>query len=555
MKGHKQAKEQLKTWANDPNYYERPSFLHSNIIPNINKLLNSAPRDAISIFKNLIASQYFVQGSDQFYAHEVYELFSRIIARDMGEGWRIWNELNQKDDLTTNQQLLLAGSLLCLLDIDNQAAIETAFSTIDALTFGYEQFISKFSLAHSRELVIEFIVKGAKTDFSPIASFEIAKRFTCDPDPSNENSPDDPKGEHNYHKQILDGKKPNLITSVRGRIPWAIRHIVRPGIEDKIGEVIELTRNLTEDKNLYVRLQSCVALTRLAQTRYSRTEKGNRLIPEAFAQEIENLAFQMLDNSDNKIPVIQEWMARVFNYLTLIDFERALKATDYFVHADVDALRTYLQTIIIFAELNETFSSEQRFKFTEIIFDLIDKDSRVKSQIALLMHLLSNKEDNKGENYIKNTLRYIKKIVEKYDENSFERIYSLVKDNLNKVGYQKDLISIYKTCIAKEYEYLSTHPKYPNKTWAPYYWNGDILEMIFSLSKQEFIDIFKMLVNYPLKCNIGNIEKVVDLLSKTPQSMWKEVEHILNCLVKRDSTYYDKKKQWEDQITRDGVIP
>jgi hypothetical protein len=104
---------------------------------------------------------------------------------------------------------------------------------------------------------------------------------------------------------------------------------------------------------------------------------------------------------------------------------------------------------------------------------------------------VSCEKNERGETCLNATLQYLDKIAEKYDELAFASIYRFIKDNFHNTDLQNELLSIYKKCIKTESEYLNTHPKRPNKTWAPYLGNDDILELIFNFSVEDFLDIFK----------------------------------------------------------------
>lgn len=547
--GHEKAIEQLIEWSRDPAYYAKPPFFGSYLIPTIKELLDSSPRVAVSLFEKLINNPYFVQGSRFFDAREVSELLSGMIVINIEDGWRIWNELNQKNDLTANQQQLLTGCLLAISDGDNREALERAFVTADDITSNYEEFLSKFFDPYARQLVVQLLVKcAARAHFDPIRCFKVVRRFINDPDPSNDNDASDPTGKINYHKQILEGESSIIITSVRGLIPWAIREVVRVGIEERLDDVIEFTGDLTRDKNLYVRLQSRVTLTRLAQTRLSTTNDDQRFMSAKNAKQIENIAFEMLDDPENKRVALQGAMADVFNQMRSIDYKRATKAVNYFVEADFEALRVYLSTIIYFAEFAQNFDRLQKLTFRDTLFHLIERDSETKTAIAWQMQKLSKAKSSAGKSYLNKTFRYVHKLVEKYDHEAFRNVYSLIKEHISNVTYQTELVAIYKKCIETEFEFLSTQPENQHKIREPYFWNNKILGIIFDVSKEDFLCIFKILSQYPLKCHIGDVRNIVDLLFDIPTSQQTDVEDIFENLVRRDLSLYEKKKQWEEKV-------
>jgi hypothetical protein len=254
----------------------------------------------------------------------------------------------------------------------------------------------------------------------------------------------------------------------------------------------------------------------------------------------------MLKDPENNKVALQGAMARIFNQLRCIDFDRATEAVDYFVDADSEALRAYLSTIIYFAELVEHFSEKQKLTFRDLLFHLIEIDSSTKSTIAWHMWKLSNTKSSSGESYLKKTLKYVHKIVKKYDQDAFSSIYSLTRDHINDAECQNELLSVYKKCIAKESQYLRTHPNYPKKMSVPYYRNGEMLVTIFTLNKEDFLWIFKVLSQYPPECYLGDIKNIVDLLFEIPGSLQQDVADIFQNLVERYPGLYEKKKQWEE---------
>ncbi|MGA9080327.1 MAG: HEAT repeat domain-containing protein [Halobacteriota archaeon] len=533
--GHKQAIAQIEAWASNPGYLEYDLFFNGNLIPNVEKLLCHDSNRATSIFKKLVANESFIKRLNQIQVREFCALFARIIVKRPNEGWTTWNDIKNKDFLTINEQQLLAGTLHDLHNRHSRKALERAFSAANALTANYDLFVTKFSFSHSRELLVQFVTEcAAKDKENPIPSFELIERFVSDPDPSNEKDID------------VANANVMVIGTVRGYAAWAISSVVRSGIEGKVDEVIALVRSLTRDRNLHVRQLSCLALARLAENRNAKAN-GMRFMSEGQANEVEAIAFEMLEKEENKRQALQVAMADVFNRLRSVDLAHATKAVNIFVEADVEALKKYLGTIICFAELRRDFSPEEKLPFKDLLCRLIERDSATKSTIAWHMWSLSHAKSSAGESYLSKTLKYVRRIVERYDQSAYDSIYSLVKDNFNNANYQNELLSIYKKCIAAEKEYLTTHLEYPKRISAPYYANGDMLEMIFTVSKKDFVDIFKELLEYPQECYIGDIGNAVDLLFKTPKPLQHDVGVIFQSLIGRYPTLRDKQRQWEQE--------
>ena len=532
--GHKQAISQIDFWASDPDYLEHTSFLNDNLIPNIEKLLCHASNQAASTFRKLVSNQSFLKRLSQVQVNELYGLFAKIIVKNPNDGWALWNEIKNKDFLSINEQQLLTGALHDLHSGHRRIILACAFRASNALTSDYDKFATKFFFIHSRELLLQFVERcAAKDEDSPIPSFEIIKRFVSDPDPNNENDSNDPNGQFNYHKQILEGKNPMGIGSVRGNAARALSYVVRPGIKGRMDEVIAAVRSLTRDKNLHVRQQSCVTLARLAANRNAKAN-GTRFMSTQQANEVESIAFEMLEDEGNRRPALQVAMAAVFDKLQSIDFKEATKAVNYFVKAGSEALKAYLKTIIYFAELRRDLSLEQKLSFRAVLFHLIEEVPTTRSTIAWHMWSLSKKRGSTGQSCLNETLKYVHKIAERFDREAFKFVYYLITDHINNIKYQNELVSVYKECIATESQYLKTHRDCLANRSAPYWRNGEMLEIIFAQSKEEFLHIFKMLSQYPPECYLGDIGNAVDLLFQIPPSFQQAVRDIFENLFERD---------------------
>ena len=543
--GHEEAQKQIKSWISSENYYKKNTGFKVNVIESISKVLMDSVPSAIELFDEFVSSQYFIDEFDNFDVYDVSKLFANLIEKNSNLGWKIWDEINGNTVLSSNQQTLLAYTLANLADKESNHLKNIAFTKMGELTENYIDFIKKYDNKFARQEILQFIEKLAKVKqgYDPDKCFKIAKRFLIDPDPLIENDKDDIEGEFNYHQQIKDGKNPIVITSVRGRIPWVMQQIIRPGIEENIGEVIDLVDLLITDENLYVRMQAWVALSRLLQIR-NTIHENKRFIEEKYSKKVEQIAFNMLNDKENSKPAIQEIMARSFNYLRLIDYDQAVEACEYFIKADGEALREYLHVIIYFAEFTETFNKTQKKVFKSMLFDLIKTKSEIESQIAWHMWKISSPEEE--GTYLNKAIPYVDLITEEYDHDSFERIYEIIRENIDDPSNQKYLLGVYEKCLNKEIDYLEKN-SLSIDAWHGYFWHGDILLKIYNIDKPSFVSLFKRLVDYPVNYAIGNIEKVTELLNELPDTKEynDDISYILTELVNVNPNYYDQKKSWE----------
>jgi hypothetical protein len=542
--GHKEALGQLRTWAKDTRYYQTPIFGERQLISNINKLLDNHQKEAIAIFKEFVTGEYFKNTLESFYIIDVSSLFSEIILTNTEKGWRMWDGQNRAKKLTSNQQRLLVGTLGKLAEKKDTEYRDSIIRRVTSMTEEYKVFVRKFNDGYARQQVLDIVEELVKGGLDPSSGLSIIKRFTADPDPSIENEPDDSQGEFNYHKKIENGQFPNIITSVRGKIPWVLQHVIKPGIEQEIDTVIQMVNSLTNDNNLYVRLQACVALARLVQS--SNWKIGNRrFIKKEIARRIEDIAFDMLKDVRNEAPAIQQGLAQVFNYMRSIGFKRAYKASRYFAQAHDEARNDYIATIIYFSEFHPSFKEKTKRRFRDILYSLIDSSDSAKRKIAWHMWTMAKMEVKGGDDHLGIALKYLWKLAEKYDRETFKSLYMLMKENIGNKTYRRKLASLYSICIKNESEYLTAHEDYESRAWAAFHDNGDILNAIYKFNKELYIENLKILIAYPKECHIGNIRDTIDNLYNMPNQYDEDISGIFESLMQRSAVYYEPKEKWE----------
>lgn len=539
--GYKDALLQLKKWASETRYYETPIFPERQIVNNIAKLLPSSPKDAIAIFKKFISNKYFKNELENYYIDEVSSIFADIIIANPKMGWKIWDSLNERNRMTSNQQLLLIGTMKNLAGKDNGRYEKEIFSRVFSATENYEEFVKKYRNSYARQQVIDIVEELIKSGLKPTKGLRIIGSMVDDPDPSIRNEPDDPEGEFNYHLKIRKGEFPHIITSVRGKLPWVMQLLIRPGIQPRIHTALELTNRLLNDSNLYVRQQACVALARLAQVRHQKIGR-RRFLETRIAGSVEEIAFGMLSDVANEAPAIQERLSHVFNYMRFIGFKKAYRAAQYFAKAHDEARDNYLGTIIYFAEFSR-FSEVNKEKFRGILDYLIDTSEKARRKISWHMWTME-KDGETGSKRLDIALKYLWKLVDKYDMETYLNIYRIIKENLDNNFYKDELADIYLACIGNESKFLSTYHDYESRPWAAFHYNGDILNAIYKFNNRIYIEALKILVNYPKECHIGNIKDTIDKLYMMPSEYDEDISNIFENLVQRSAVFYESKEKW-----------
>jgi hypothetical protein len=543
--GHKEALAQIEAWARNAEYYRQTFWIQNELVNNIRKILEVKPDNAIRIFKEFINSQYFIHELDSFEVRSTSSLLSEIILAEKDNGWRIWDTICRKRVLSRNQQLLLVGALNEAAKGEDNESCGEIFERLEKMTSNNKRFQKTFWDCYARQQVVSSVGELLKKGLEPRKGFRIIKRFIEDPDPSLENDPSDPEGDFNYHKKILEGEDPNIITSVRGEAVWVLRQTITTGIEPDIEDVISIIRRLVNDNNLYIRLYACFALERLAQVRDCKV--GNkRFIQRAYSYEIESIAFEMLSDSTNKVMAIQKGMSFVFCQMRNLSYRKALLASNYFAEAHEDALKGYLLTILFFAEFNPRFTEIQKSRIRTILYALIEDKVEVRRRLAWHTWTITNEGRETGKDYLKITLGYLRNIIKEYDKETYSNVYRLIHENIGRSEHDDELIRIYKACIQKECDYLGGSAQEDNRTWDPYFYNGDILNAIFKINRDTFVEIFKMLVSYPINCHLGNIDESIDILYRMPKKKHGDVDYIFNKLIEKSAVFYERKKEWEN---------
>lgn len=147
----------------------------------------------------------------------------------------------------------------------------------------------------------------------------LIEKFIDDPDPAE---PEEFKGEpeFNYHQQIINGKDPLVITSVRGHLAWVIQELALH--RDYIIKAFEYTKKLVSCNNLYAKLQAIFPLIEISARRRWLEEHSLKSY-----QEFYNIAFDFLINY-SKYHAIAEKITHVFFYFKDLTTEEALAVLD-----------------------------------------------------------------------------------------------------------------------------------------------------------------------------------------------------------------------------------
>lgn len=576
--GCQEAINVLKELPKNAEYMKRQTDLEEiSIIDNIIKLLSeeSTFSQGIQIFKDYLSMDAFKKHLDRFDAFSVGKGIAYAIEKKPEEGLNILSDIYVDPSLTPNQQIALTSSLR---DIED--------SKVDQLEEIYENFLKpalqdlgksaaeieeRFSYKEARGNIVEFADKLAKAKRFDSA-LEIARIFVNDTDPCTPGKPDreDPKGQFNYHKQIIDGEDVNVITTVRGRVCWVLNQFAVLDGREYIPEVVELVDQLHGDSNYYVRQQVCFPLLELARVRNTVLPHNHseRFLSKKTADEIERIAFHMLTNEENqKLMAVMKSLVRVFNYIRNLDEKRALTVVNVFKDCGFsEVISDFAPLFIFFAELRKDSFKEPQWEylgeyndstFKELLEDLLRNSSpEVKSHFAWHFWKLT-KESVPDKASVKNIIKYgnafkiankyLNILAESYDPKTFTNIYDFIQDNIDKRF--EECHGLWQRCLKKEkpvLERLTKEGKAHEIYWWPFHDNGQILMGIKKRGViKKFLDSFEFLLDYPKEVNIGDVNKAAEALQSLPDRYNRRVDKILGALIERNPNFYDAKEAWK----------
>jgi len=594
-KNHPKALAAIAEWVENPEYSIRHIIGSYGVIDNILKLLGNPETfvNGVEMLKKHLKSKDFIEKTDTFDTYDVAKALAKVISEKRGVGIEILEDIYRSKKLTTNQQIVITGSIEDLPK-DNGELLKWIFDSFVKPKLqeleDIKNVMARFYYTNAREQLVHFAEKLAEADKLDEALWLI-KLFVQDSDPPRDgsNDPEDKKGEFNEHKKIIEGEDMLSLRTVRGYCGWVLRRFCllrgRKYISD---EILPLVETLAKDGNYYVRLQATFPLEELARNRHTILPDNSkeRFLPLSTAEKIEKLAFEMLENKDNqKLPAVMKRLVYVFSNMRSLDDQRAYRALKIFAtdsypeiskkpkkHSNISPVGMVISEaaplFIFFAEfrkyafksknLTDVFGSKlwkklSRFddkKFKELLINLLNSDDpNIRATFAWQFARLPN--ENKGsETYSKElfkiAFKYLILLTEKYEHSVFNDIYRFIEDYIE-YEFEK-CFQLWTACIGTESKFFKknfTKDKLQETYWYPFHYNGKILLAIAkNKGNKEFLKWLRILTEYPKEMLIAyDLQDAVNYLKLLPKGD-AEVETIFNKLIERDSKFYDSKQEW-----------
>lgn len=321
-------------------------------------------------------------------------------------------------------------------------------------------------------------------------SIWIINKFINDPDPQEpEKYSGDPK--FNYHKQIVNGEDPHIITTVLGHLAWVIQKLA---VRKKyIVKALDYTKKLLSHKNLYVKLQAIIPLIEIAGRRQWLEGWGKRP-REGEYREFHKIVFGLiaLVQKNPNYKAIAKWLCRVFAYykdLSTREAEQvldALKITEesagLFVYFGIFRQRHY-------KDQNVKFDSRRlEKKLKEIIKNQKEDYGRLRASIT--WHLWKILDENRNE------FETIKPYIDLILEQPYQRdIYDDIERVINNWIKDKPDICImwYKQMLSKISEFVEkTKLKQSQRVWLMH--TDKIIEALARYNLKELLEVMEKLV-------------------------------------------------------------
>lgn len=583
ISGHSQAREVLKGWFGNPEYFKTPKML-DYAIPNIEALIENALPLAIALFEKYISNKEFIHKEDEFDTYDAAAILQKILERDYAKGLEILNELIRIQKPTINQQILIShGFFHHRNPNDKEDTSVLARIYKDYVEPNLRKFCDHNYLTHthSRASFLQFARKLAISKLIGEALI-IVKAFVNDPDPYPPGKdPEDAKGEFSEQKRMEEkGETPFSISSVRGWCAWALASC--PAIPSRayVPEIIGLTKQLLDDPDWYVRHMACFSLSNLARNRlsvmppkmeklYLNDDKAKAL---KMAKSIEEMAFGLMKKLSKASNNIQKAMAK--SVLSPFEHIRALNQED--ANRFLDILSDCTDPVVIQAapfliylaefrkcsyahdnpkwQMKDYYDDLKEFddtRYKRLLEELISEGAKeVRSRLSWeLWALVRNYEDRVDEHF-PIALKYLQLAAQKYEHSVFENIYRFIDDCID-IRFE-ECFSLWKKCLETEKSFFDKHFDPYNMYWWPHHYNGRILLTIkeqLLAGDKAFIECLKFLSSYPEGARLEDLREAVEELIKMPSKYNKMIGEIFDNLInkRKEVSYCDLKDAWENK--------
>ena len=353
--------------------------------------------------------------------------------------------------------------------------------------------------------------------------------------------------------------------------------------ESSPSKIIDLTIRLSEDADYYVVHMACFPLSRLVHYRLSyMPEDKNTLFFNndkktalEMAEKVEKTALKLLDRIIATTPNVQKSLAksimsvlgsiRTLNEKDALEFiEKLAKFPDeetseitsiflYYAEFRKDSFKDWQCSLPgLYDDLHPFNEDRLKTKFKEIML----KNSETRAAFAWEFYRITDsalrkvKHSLDYEEAFSLSIKYMQQLISEYDHRTFETVYRFIEENIEQSDKFDLCYELWLACLKKEKLALESLVKTKNiydVYWWPYHYNGKLLLLVKQRKSDDiFLDILRLLAEYPKEVSIGDVSDAIALLKGFPKTD-NRVEQIFRALVLRNSNYFHDKQEWLKQ--------
>lgn len=590
-KGFKKAKNTLKNWYSNAEYY-RKSRYNQDCISNIEAILENDVSLATELLNLLISSEYIcLEKGDNFDAYNAYSvanLLNKFLKGSYDDALSIFRLLEKKKKLNKNQQIIYTASLTTKnneKDDDSALLLRVYKDVVISFLNKYcdiEKIVKRLPNEYCRKEFTNFAEKLAIKKCIKEA-LNIIHIFIDDPDPFAQS------------EKIENGETPGIFESIRGQCGLALMSCIVLEGREQIPEIIQLTKKLLNDQNYYVVYMACYSLWKLTENRLKvLPDNRNKLFFDdaiekalVMAKEVESMAFNLLDRFISWPFLVQKAMLKsiisVFNPIRALNEQEALKfIATLSEHLPLEIMADFALFFIYFAELRKHAYEDWKFKEVDLYDKLSSKefdDEKFKkilvqtikkiqsdnpsncfqfaSSIEYMMreYEVHNKDiyGEKSINYNALALKYFDLLADEYALNVFDRIYQVIEakfDSVDATNNLEDWFLLLVKCLNKEKEFYKEKYSRSNGTvdvWDATLHHSKILECVYKkLGEEKFISVAKIYISLPPEVILHESEKLVLIvikLTKKEKHLKTDAKFLISALFNRNPSKYLKIKK------------
>lgn len=543
--GYVKAIKSLGEFFKKEAYFKSKYTRDYGVIFMLSGLLEKYPKKGIPLLRDLFLSSFIKNKIERFDIYDIASLAVTAIDKDPRAGFDILEDIYKEEELSINQQVLIANALNKLEDKGK-----------DFLQMGYD-FIydkikdrdDKFTYEGARDLLSRYseILAKQKLFEQSLSMIEIFIEDKKSPKPNDD-----------IQKRIEKGEDFSSINTARGWACWAMAQFIVTDGKAFISRIIELTEKASRDPHPYVRQMVCFPLKGLAQFRYSNVPSGERFIDDRNANKIEQIAFSILNDETNwKYRSVMKGLMHVFGNMRAVTQEEALGIIDIFTNKLNREIRDslvkeYVPMLIFYAEFRNNLFTDWKHrdlgKYNQKIFQkklkeiIIQGPNEIRSSIAWEFWKILKEEKQRDNDFYPDFNKYISELIKNYDGMTFTHFHSIIKEGMESGNNFDRYYKLWRKCLKIERDYLKNDPneKKQRTYWAYHRHMEILLEVKEKSGDDEFLKSLQFLVNYPdYSMNIYDLRTVMQFVPRESAMGNK----IWNKIIKIDPSFYDLRKE------------